>query len=410
MKKTLFALTLILLVAVWLRLYKLPETYQFLGDQGRDAIVMSEMLRGQRMQLTGPTMSVGGFHLGPFFYYLTAPSLLLSQFDPLGPAVFQALLGVLTVLMLYLCVSQYSSTQAGLIAALLAAVDPTLVHFSRFSWNPNAVPLFTVFALYAFLQYRKTQQLKWLLICGVVFFFLIQLHYVTLLLLVPVLLQWWMFKKKKKHLPWKKLFLFFIPVALAVIPLIYELFTKGIPDFSKTISSQETGPQLHAHYVLFVFPLVYAAFGHMFVQAERLLKQQRFILWSTLITISLLFLSKAAYLDPPLLSQTPAARTLAVATVIQYSNGKPFQVAVLSNTSSDDPYRYLLSLQKAPVVLGIEGADQLFVICEDVAECKTYGNPHFEIASFAVKHLKKPQLEQTLLTEPVLIKRVSLLY
>lgn len=410
MKKTIFALILILFVAAWLRLYKLPETYQFLGDQGRDAIVMSEMLRGQRLQLTGPTMSVGGFHLGPFFYYLTAPSLLLSQFDPLGPAVFYAFLGVLTILALYLCVSQYNSTKAGLIAALLAAVDPTLVHFSRFSWNPNAVPLFTVIALYVFLQYRKTQQLKWLLICGVVFFFLIQLHYVTLLLLVPVLLQWWMFNKKKKHLPWKELFLFCIPIALAIVPLVYELFTKGVPDFSKTISSQETTPQLHAHYLLFIFPLVYAAFAYMFIKAEHLLKKQRYILWSTLIAIALLFISKAAYLDPPLPSQTPAARALALATIVQYSNGKPFQVAVLSTTSSDDPYRYLLSLQKAPVILGTEGADQLFVICEDVAECKTYGNPHFEIASFAVKHLKKPQLEQTLLTEPILIKRVSLLY
>ncbi len=410
MKKTLFALTLILLVAAWLRIYKLPETYQFLGDQGRDAIVMSEMLRGQRLQLTGPTMSVGGFHLGPFFYYLTAPSLLLSQFNPLGPAVFHAFLGLLTVLVLYLCLSQFSSTKAGLIAALLAAVDPTLVHFSRFSWNPNAVPLFTVSALYVFLQYRKTRKLKWLLICGVVFFFLIQLHYVTLLLLAPILMQWWLFNKKKKHLPWKELFLFCIPVALAVVPLVYELFTKGIPDFFRTINTQETAPELHAHYLLFIFPLAYAAFAYMFVQAERLLTKQRFILWSTLVAITLLFLSKAAYLSSPLPAQTPAARALAVATITQYSNEKPFQIAVLSNTSSDDPYRYLLSLQKAPVVLGTEGADQLFVICEDVIACETYGNPHFEIASFAVKHMKKPQLEQTLLTEPVLIKRVSLLY
>lgn len=409
MKKTIIALMFILLVATWLRLYMLPETYQFLGDQGRDAIIMSEMLRGQRLQLTGPTMSVGGFHLGPFFYYLTAPSLLLSQFDPLGPAVFYAFLGVLTVFVLYLCVSKYSSTQAGLIAALLAAVDPTLVHFSRFSWNPNGVPLFTAAALYMFLKYRKTKQLKWLLICSGVFFFLIQLHYITLLLLVPVLVQWWLFNKKKKHLPWKELLLFFIPVALAITPLVYELLIKGVPDFSKTISSQETALELHAHYLLFIFPLVYAAFAHMFVQAERILNKQRFILWSSLVAVTLLFISKAAYLDPPLSSQTPAARALALATITQYSNEKPFQIAVLSNTSSDDPYRYLLSLQKAPVVLGTEGADQLFVICEDVAECKTYGNPHFEIASFAVKHLKIPQLEQTLLTEPVLIKRISLL-
>lgn len=409
MKRTLFALITILIVAGFLRLYGIFDTYQFLGDQGRDAIVMSEMLNGKRLQLTGPTMSVGGFHLGPFFYYFTAPSLFMSQFDPIGPVLFQAGIGVLTVLALFVVIYTFSTAPTALLAATLAAVDPTLTQFSRFSWNPNSTPLFATLYLYCFLQYRRTQKSKWLYWCSVTVFVLGQLHYVTLLLVVPALIQWWLFAKKKKKLPVTQLIIFFLPIVAVIIPIIYSLFSKGITGSMTSLTSPTTNPQLHAHYLLFLFPILYAVSAYAFTQIYRKLTANRFVLVSSLAAAILLLAGKASYLPRIPESQTPATRTLVTKTILSQSEGKPFQIAVLSDTSNDDPYRYLLSLENAPVVFGTTGADQLFVVCEDEAECNTYGNPQYEIASFAVHHLHEKQSEQVLLTSPVVLKKLSVI-
>lgn len=409
MKRTLFALITILIVAGFLRLYGIFDTYQFLGDQGRDAIVMSEMLKGKRLQLAGPTMSVGGFHLGPFFYYFTAPSLYLSQFDPIGPVLFQAGIGILTVLTLFLVVYRFSNAATALLAATFAAVDPTLTQFSRFSWNPNSVPFFTTLYLFCFLQYRSTRKSMWLYFCAVTLFVLGQLHYVTLLLVAPVLIQWWLFSKKKKEMHVTQLVIFFLPVVAVVVPILYSLFSKGIAGSMASLTSPSTNPQLHAHYLLFLFPILYALAAYAFTQIYTKLAENRFVLVCSLAAAILLLAGKASYLPRIPESQTPITRALVTKTILSQSEGKPFQIAVLSDTSNDDPYRYLLSLENAPVVFGTTGADQLFVICEEETECNTYGNPQFEIASFAVHHLREKQTEQVLLTSPVLLKKLSVI-
>ncbi|MBI1982345.1 MAG: hypothetical protein HYS68_02065, partial [Candidatus Levybacteria bacterium] len=71
----------ILLVAAFLRLYKISDYMTFLGDEGRDALVVYGILHG-KFTLLGPTASVGGFFLGPIYYYFMAPFLWLFNYDP----------------------------------------------------------------------------------------------------------------------------------------------------------------------------------------------------------------------------------------------------------------------------------------------------------------------------------------
>ena len=65
-------LSLILLFSAFLRLYKIEDYMTFLGDQGRDVLIVYNILHGH-LTLLGPTSSVGGFFLGPFYYYFMAP-------------------------------------------------------------------------------------------------------------------------------------------------------------------------------------------------------------------------------------------------------------------------------------------------------------------------------------------------
>src|SRR3990167_4864482 len=112
---------LILLVGLFLRLYKIRDYVIFLGDEGRDALVVYNILHGD-LTLLGPTSSVGGFFLGPIYYYFMAPFLWLSNFDPVGPSVMVALFGVATIFLLYRMGLEFFGMKAAVISSFLYAI------------------------------------------------------------------------------------------------------------------------------------------------------------------------------------------------------------------------------------------------------------------------------------------------
>ena len=85
----------ILLLAAFLRFYRIGDYLTFLGDEGRDALAVYNILHGD-FTLLGPRSSAADFYYGPIYFYLIAPFLWLFGYDPVGPAVFVALLGVIS--------------------------------------------------------------------------------------------------------------------------------------------------------------------------------------------------------------------------------------------------------------------------------------------------------------------------
>lgn len=69
--------------AFFLRFYNLEDSQQFLGDQGRDAIVVSRMFVEKDPVFIGPITSVGDIYLGPLYYYFMLPFLWLSYPSPM---------------------------------------------------------------------------------------------------------------------------------------------------------------------------------------------------------------------------------------------------------------------------------------------------------------------------------------
>ncbi|MCL4390467.1 MAG: glycosyltransferase family 39 protein [Patescibacteria group bacterium] len=172
-------LLLILILAAFLRFYKLPDYLQFLGDEGRDVLVVERMIVDHQWTLLGPTASVGGFYTGPIYYYFMLPFLWIFNLSPVGPAVMAAIFGLATVVLVYLAGRKFFGEKAGLIAAFLVAVSPRMVDISRFSWNPNPVPFFAL--LTAFLLYQRKSRFTFL--AGLSLGVLVQLHYMDLIFL-----------------------------------------------------------------------------------------------------------------------------------------------------------------------------------------------------------------------------------
>lgn len=179
------SLILILAVAASLRLYRIRDYIVFLGDEGRDALVWHDMTEKGEFTFLGPTASVGGFYLGPIYYYMALPFYYFIR-DPVGPAVFVALLGVATVWLVYFVTSNWFGRTSGLFASGIYAVASLIVRYSRASWNPNPVPFFSLLGVY--LAATGAKEKKWwkLIGAGICLGILWQLHYLTLIM-TPVL-------------------------------------------------------------------------------------------------------------------------------------------------------------------------------------------------------------------------------
>lgn len=220
-KKEFWILFIILLAAAFLRLYRISEYMTFLGDEGRDVIIVRNLLVHGDPILIGPGTSIGSMYLGPLYYYFIAPSLWLFNFSPVGPAVQIALLGVTTVWLVWWVGREWFNKNAGLIAAGLYAISPVIIIYSRSSWNPNIMPFFGLLSVYSVWKAWKKNEFKWLLILGISFAFVLQSHYLGLLL-GPTLFVFWLmtFKKIKKEKIERKKFIRYSLLGILLFALL----------------------------------------------------------------------------------------------------------------------------------------------------------------------------------------------
>ncbi|HJY98689.1 MAG TPA: glycosyltransferase family 39 protein [Patescibacteria group bacterium] len=183
-------LIFILLLAAFARLYRIDRYMTFLGDEGRDVIVVRRLLVEGHPPLIGPGTSIGNMYLGPLYYYMMAPALLVAGFSPLGPAVQIALLGVATVFLVWYLARLWFGKTAAAVSAALYALSPIIIIYSRSSWNPNIMPFFSILVIYSLWKIYKDRSYVWLTVMSISFAFVLHSHYLGLLLAPTIFLFW----------------------------------------------------------------------------------------------------------------------------------------------------------------------------------------------------------------------------
>ncbi|MFH0943405.1 MAG: glycosyltransferase [Candidatus Beckwithbacteria bacterium] len=200
----------ILLLATWLRFYRLPELMTFIGDQGHDYLLARDMVLTGRPALVGIASSVPWLYQGPLFIWLTALALKIGHFHPVAPAVMTAVLGVLAIYFIF-------KLSRNLMAALIMAVSPLAVVHSRLAYHISPIPLFSVLYLWALQQ----QSIGWsFFLSGL----LLQFELTTL----PLLFFTFIYLFKIKRFFWPKILVFLIPF----LPKIIYDFSHG---FTQTL-------------------------------------------------------------------------------------------------------------------------------------------------------------------------------
>jgi 4-amino-4-deoxy-L-arabinose transferase-like glycosyltransferase len=484
--KDLLPIILIILAGAFLRLYRIKDYIVFLGDEGRDALVVWNILHGH-LTLLGPTASVGGFFLGPIYYYMMAPFLLLFNYDPVGPAVMVALFGLATIYLLYRVVTQFFGKPAGLIASLLYATSPIVVSFSRSSWNPNVVPFFTLATFYSLYKAEIKNSGKLFVLSGFLMGILLQLHYlatfVGAIMFFYVLFDSLIHKKLRTVV--RKYLLLFVGFIIGFSPfLLFEIrhhFTNTLNVINFILKSGDTGAggqffptitwvferlfggvgfsyPLRSNYYMFdhsklniwylvfgLFSLTAVGFFLLRFYREKMWSKYLLILLWGIMGIGLFGLYKKPIYDyylgflfplPFILfglllsnflknraSQIIVCLVIAAVVILNLNfshlrtvpnklvqqtqdisrfvesqtGNKPYNFALLSESNTDQAYRYFFRIDKRDPVEILPQfqdpkrksvTDQLFVVCEN-PKCSPLGNSQWEVAGFGQADLAK---------------------
>ena len=223
-KKTFFFFLLLLIVSLAVRCYRPKALTIFLDDQARDVLVAAQIIKEGKIPFIGPMASIGSLYLGPLFYWAITPFLWLANFNPVGPILLVAILGWLANVVLFFLLAKYFNLRSAFVGAFLYALSPVVVGNTRFIWNPNPVPLFTLLFLWFWLDFWQKGRSRDLFWAGVTLGILIQLHYVTGVLFLVALAGCLVWTGKNKRKDWSKLlrpagFLLF-GIVLPLVPFI----------------------------------------------------------------------------------------------------------------------------------------------------------------------------------------------
>lgn len=157
------AIFIIILLATWLRVWKLPSHTIFFGDAGRDFVVAQSALESKTLPLLGIASSVPRFKQGPINVWWVMLFQAVGINDPGIVTYSYALIGVMTIIALYeLLATQFpKQPQIALVASAIVAASPLAVAQSRMPFHTSWIPLATVFFIYAGTRFWQQKPHAW---------------------------------------------------------------------------------------------------------------------------------------------------------------------------------------------------------------------------------------------------------
>lgn len=209
MKTSKRVLVLILLLAGFLRLWQLSEVpVSLFGDELDVGYQAYSMLKTGR-DYYGNFLPLHFHSLAewrtPLYLYSAVPTVALFGINPWGVRLPAAVFGILGVYALYLLVKElFENEKLALVSALVLAVSPWHIQYSRAAFEVTQMLFFLMLGLFLFFRGLKNGKWMWL---SVSCFLLTPWIYSTAKFFIPMLmifliLVWWkeILKLKRKHL------------------------------------------------------------------------------------------------------------------------------------------------------------------------------------------------------------------
>src|SRR3989338_6225252 len=196
-----FIILTILFFATFLRFYQIDGYMNFLGDEGRDALIIKRLLEEGNVPFIGPPTSVGNIYLGPMYYYMMAIPMAIFWLNPVAAAGMVAIITTAAVGLIYYLGKSWFGFWAGVLSSFLYAISPVNINYGRSSWNPNPAPFFALLTIIGLYKLHKSGDFRWFLLTGGALAFAAQMHYLALIL-IPITGMLWLYElilnKRKK--------------------------------------------------------------------------------------------------------------------------------------------------------------------------------------------------------------------
>lgn len=229
-------LAAVLVLGAWLRFQRL-DLLEFKGDEAYATHVVQRALHGGGWPQVGLLSSVKVLN-PPLFLYLLVPLFAIHS-SPVFVSCAIAALNLLAVLIAWHVGRKYYGPVTGVVAALLFAVSPWAVIYSRKIWAQDFVPVMTagaLWALHALVFGQQRRAIFWVVLLPLL---VVQVHFAGLALTATVvaILVW-----LRPKLDWRWALAGFLVAAAFSVPYLRYQVAHDWSDFRKaarTIGGQD---------------------------------------------------------------------------------------------------------------------------------------------------------------------------
>lgn len=188
----------ILLLSMFINLYKLNSNMLFIGDSARDYLAARDMILTQTIPLVGIPSSVAWLHQGPLSIYLIGIAFLISNFNPIAPAFLYGILGVVSTFLVFILGKTFFNRNVGILASLFYATSPLIVINARMPYHTSSIPLFA--SLFFLILYKVSNgSRKLLFLLFLMFGFLLQVELSNGVLVILLIVLFFSIKPKFKR-------------------------------------------------------------------------------------------------------------------------------------------------------------------------------------------------------------------
>lgn len=163
-RRDILFILIVLSIGLFLRVYRLDELLGFYYDQGRDALVIRDLIVRHKLFLIGPTTGIEGIFLGPLYYLTLLPWYFLGHGNPVLPAIYQSVTTILAIAVLGKFAAEVYDKRTALVFIVLGSFSYWLIIASRWLANPTQLMLASSLALFGLGRVAQGRKNYWLLV------------------------------------------------------------------------------------------------------------------------------------------------------------------------------------------------------------------------------------------------------
>ena len=195
-KSELVLASFLIFIGILLRWFNLEETAFFDADQENFAWTAVRLIYEKRPVLIGLKAGEFPVFIGPLMYYVYAFFLLIFKMDPMGLSYFHWLLSAVTLISIFWVTRKIFNKKTGLVALFLFTFSAFFTNYDQRVWLPGPLILVSIWVFYFLVSLNNKNQVKNLLVLGLLLSLAFQLH-LAALFFIPIIILGIFLKKIK---------------------------------------------------------------------------------------------------------------------------------------------------------------------------------------------------------------------